>query len=168
MQRNIAGIDLSLTSTGIATTNGVARIRSKYWGCERLVDIREQIVTLLPVGCSFVVIEGFAFGRSYRAHDLGGLGWIIRVALHEQHIPFVIVPPLQLKVYATGHAVASKTEMVEAANHWLAYPGSQNDEADALWLRALGHDLAGNPLIELPPEHRRILNKIDLPEGVNP
>ena len=63
----------------------------------------------------------------------------------------MIVPPNTLKKYATGKGIAPKSEMV---GHLIRRLGDavegvpSNDEADAIWLAALGAHLLGAPLVE--------------------
>jgi Holliday junction resolvasome RuvABC endonuclease subunit len=157
----VVGLDLSLTRTGIACYDGSAHVlRPKTRGCERMVEIREgildwMIVPTWPV--DLVAIEGFSYGSKGRAvFDIGGIGWVIRVALHETGIRYVEVPPSVLKRYATGRGNADKQAMQMAAAKRLGYDDDKPDDniVDALWLRALAMDAYGHPVCSVPQAQR--------------
>lgn len=163
--RQVVGLDLSLTSTGIAFDGVVDRFVTKARGMERLDDISSAILDRVGT-MSTVVIEGYSFGTSRQqshAHALGELGGVVRWRLWQAHIPFVDVPPAVLKKYATGKGNARKEEMLAAAIRRLDYDGASNDEADALWLYAMGMDAMGSPIASVPVTHREALAKIEWP-----
>jgi len=129
------GLDLSLTSTGVATVKGTSRICPKCKGMERLVLIRNEVLALRP---EFVVLEGYSFGSRGRAlFNIGELGGVIRMALWERDIPFLEVSPSALKKYATGKGNAPKDAVLATAIR-NDFEGSNNDEADAWWLLQMG------------------------------
>ena len=138
--RRFVGLDLSLTSTGWAvlseatSTPSYGRVRpGKLRGEERLVRIRTDVMAVAQAS-TLVAIEGYAFGARQGREVLGELGGVIRVALHEAGTPFIVVAPPTLKKLATGKGNAPKEAVLAAAIRKLGYPGSSNDEADALWL----------------------------------
>lgn len=159
----VIGLDLSLTSTGVALPDGsVRRITVKAVGVERLVRIADAVRRLAVA--DLAVIEGYAFGRQNQAAHLGELGGVIRVSLFGLGVPYVEVPPALLKKFATGKGNASKEDMLVAAVKRLGYDGASNDEADALWLRAAALDAYGLPVAEMPRDQRAVLGKVDWPE----
>ena len=169
----VVGLDLALTTTGIAHPDGRAeafKTPGALRGMARLDVIARHVTDLFaPHPVDLVVIEGYSMGSKGRAViDLAELGGIIRHRLHCARQPYIEVPPQTLKIYATGSGHADKTGMVVAARERLAYGGIQADEADALWLRAFGHDLLGTPLVVLPKTHRRALDAVTLPPEVSP
>jgi Holliday junction resolvasome RuvABC endonuclease subunit len=153
------GIDPSLRATGIATADNTTIVRSKATGVARLVDIRDQVRTRLD-GIDFVAIEGYAFASQYNMAALGELGGVIRMALWNAGIRYIDIAPTKLKMYALGAGKGSKTDMVVAARDRLGYEGTDDNEADALWLYAIAADLLGMPVIKLPQTHRRALDGI--------
>ena len=169
---NVIGLDLSLTSTGIATAEGTHLLRpGKVRGVERLGFIERAIRRMLVAsymtssGATIVAIEGYSFGSQGRAvFNIGELGGVIRLMLYRDGIPFVEVSPATLKVYATGKGNASKDIVLVAGVKWLGLECG-NDEMDAAWLRALVLDKLGEPIVTLPESHRRALEKVELPEG---
>lgn len=165
----VVGLDLSLTATGAAHPHpdGGAMSRTLKAGARRgmtrLAWLRDEIHTI-TTGADLVTIEGYSFSsRASQAHALGELGGVIRLALHEAGTPHLDVPPATLKTYATGRGNAGKVDVVVAARERLGYQGTDDNEADALWLRAIGLDLLGHPIVALPKTHRRALDKLTRP-----
>jgi Holliday junction resolvasome RuvABC endonuclease subunit len=158
----VMGLDLSLTATGIAYPDGLASVvRSKKKGAERLVEIRAWIETsLLNYDTDLVVIEGPAFGRPNGMHALGQLAGVVYVRLHELKQRHLEVPPSCVKKYATGKGNAKKVDVLQAAWKRLGYEGTDDNEADALWLRAVGMELLGEPVVDVPALHRTALDKL--------
>jgi crossover junction endodeoxyribonuclease RuvC len=133
--KRILALDLSLTSTGYAHSGGTGRIASKKTGVERLHEIREAVRSLvLTTQAEAAVIEGYSFGSQGRAvFNIGELGGVIRLLLHDMGVPYTEVPPSTLKKWATGKGNANKDTMLETAIRKYAFEGHGNDEADA-WL----------------------------------
>lgn len=162
----VVGLDLSLTATGIALPDGTtATLTTKLRGCERLIDLRNRCRKACELA-DLAVVEGYSFGsRNSHAHALGELGGVVRVALHVASVRFVEVSPSSLKKYATGKGNANKGEMLAAAIRRLDYQGASDNEADALWLRAMGLDALGCPVVDLPAVNRTALAKVAWPEA---
>ena len=140
---DIIGLDLSLTSTGVADKGGTFRIRPKSKGAQRLDDIASEIM-VLGREAELVVIEGYSFGSQGRAtFSIGELGGVIRLELHRAGVPWLLVPPSVLKKWATGKGNADKDTMLETAIRKYAFEGHGNDEADA-WLLYLMASEEGN------------------------
>lgn len=134
----VLGLDLSLTATGYAYTEEVAGVfKPKTRGMARLADIRSSIMELAHVA-DVVVLEGYAFARPNQAHQLGELGGVIRLELHDRRVPYVDIPPALLKRFATGKGNATKDAMLAAAIRRFAFEGDNNNAADAWLLRAMG------------------------------
>lgn len=166
MAPTVVGLDLSLTATGIATDHAEV-LATKLKGAERLAWVRDEVYDRLHAPkADLVVLEGYAYARANQAHQVGELGGVIRLMLHEAGVPWVEVAPAALKKYATGHGNAGKGEVLAAAIRRLGYDGHDDNEADALWLREMGLDhYAGEgrpPWV--PAAHRVALDKIDWPE----
>jgi len=157
----IVGIDPSLTATGYATGDTVGTIRPKLAGPERMILIRDTTLDVCS-GAGLVVMEAPAFasrGRSVK--EIGGIWWVIRVALHEAHIPTLEVPPPTLKKYATGKGNANKVEVLKAAWERLGYDGTDDNESDALWLRQIGVRFAApGSQTPIPTVHDAAADKI--------
>lgn len=143
----IIGLDLSLTSTGVAVVHvdgglySAAAIKSKLADTPRLLDIRNNLYSILnklPKKPTLAVLEGYAFGSQARHEAAGELGGIIKVALFLEGIPIVIVPPMTLKKFVMGKGNAQKDEMRLAAFKKWGVEFKTNDEVDAFALAQLG------------------------------
>lgn len=154
---NVAGIDPSLRCCAVARPNGeLLLLKSDLTGFPRLCQLRDTVLAVCDDDAvERVVIEGYTFGTTHSAHVLGELGGVIRAGLHDRHIPWIDIPPGTLKKYATGSGRALKPDMVDAAREQLGYTGASHDAADALWLRAIGLDLLGKPIVDLPTDTHR-------------
>lgn len=166
------GLDLSLTSTGVAIIHGdvvtVQRVTSKgtkgatsEQQVERLLDIVGRIIALVPDSdATKIAVEGPSYGSTgSAAHILGGLWWLVRAAFRDADI--VVVPPGTVKKYATGRGNAGKDEVLAAVvRRYFNVEVSGNDEADALVLAAIVARLDGNPIdLNLPVDRIVTLDK---------
>lgn len=151
------GLDLSLTSTGIAITGDTPpwRIRPKSTGVRRLIEIRDAIVLNVEAyRPALVAVEGYAYGRPNGMAALGELGGVVRVALHESGARWCEVTPATVKKFATGKGNATKEAVLAAAIRRLGYTGTSTDEADALWLAHIAAEADGNPAVDMPAVNR--------------
>lgn len=149
----VVGIDVSLTHTGIAHLDGTTSVvRPGSTGMQRIAHIRSEVMDAVTQGhTELVVIEGYSYGSKGRAIvSLGELGGVLRFELWRTGTPFVEVPPATVKKFATGSGNANKFEVIAAAHTRLGYTRFDDNEADALWLRAIGCDLLGVPLCRVP------------------
>lgn len=147
----IAGVDLALGATGIALGDqpSLATIAppGRLKGYVRHECAADQIVRRLRLAApDLVVLEGYdPHPRGYlalvRAAELGG---IVRTALTKVALPFIDVPPSQLKLFATGKGNSPKPDVVQAARNAGVDPRDDN-QADAYWLWRIGHWLHGGP-----------------------
>lgn len=171
MSLYVIGCDLSLTGTGLAYGSGpepgISVLRPKTVGVRRMLWIRDEILKLVAAGGGrpedlLVLLEGFAFSRPEHAHDLGGLGWIVRAGLYGAGIPWVTVAPGTLKTFVTGNGSSKKVAMVSAMTHRVGREFSSDDAVDALGLWCLGREMAGlsHPMGRLPQTHLRALGKV--------
>lgn len=169
----VAGIDVSLTSTGIATLGGTTHVPTKGHRNDTLAQRRARLrliteTVLTEVGyVDLAVIEGPSYhsiGGS--AWDRGGLWWLIVDGLIARDIPVAVMPPTCRARYATGSGAGRKAAVMEAAQRRYGALCATDDEADALILRAAGLDWLGVPLTEVPPGHRVALAGCEWPEQV--
>jgi crossover junction endodeoxyribonuclease RuvC len=99
-----------------------------------MIDIRDQILQLLPTS-SLVAIESFSMGSRGRAvFQLGGLGWLVRADLYENHISYIDVTPAELKKFTTGKGNAKKDVMMREVYKRWGVNVDTSDEADAFAL----------------------------------
>lgn len=140
------GLDLSLTSTGVASSLGwTERIRPRTRGLDRLRLIVSRVRAYADAdGYHLAVIEGPAYSRGGQAgHDeLSALRWMARDVLDRAGLPVVIAPPQSVKLWAAGKGNAGKGDVANAMD--TRFPGlglmagQRYDEADALALADMG------------------------------
>lgn len=164
---SILALDLSLTCCGWASTErGSGTFAPTAKGMERLGIVLDTLVQICAFHADLVLIEGYAFAARGRAvFSIGELGGVVRYALYDSELPYVDIPPSNLKKFATGKGNASKDLVLVEAVKRLGYEGSSNDEADALWMLAMArvhYGLDGAP--DLPKAHLAALDKIQWPE----
>lgn len=113
---NTAGIDLSLTSTGLCIGGNPLAIRSKLRGAERLCEVRDRLIEKLKIAkTEIVALEGYSYSSRFsQAHSIGELGGVVKVALMEAGIQVVIIPPTNRAKFATGRGNASKDDVIAA------------------------------------------------------
>lgn len=177
----IVGLDLSLTSTGIAVhwaPNDIRTHRIRSTGkadatwkqrAARLHNITQDVINVIPNN-SLVMVEGPSYASSGTGtHDRSGLWWMVYQELHRIGCTIIPVSPAQRMMYATGKGGgkdAGKDNVLAAAI--TRYPTlgiTGNDIADAAIFMAMGCRLTGNPLeATLPKTHLNALTKITLPE----
>lgn len=142
----VVGLDPSFTGFGVAIQeNGnllIKKIVSKQTGVQRLIEIRDTILQYVQ-GADLVCIEDFAFSRANQAHNLGGLGWIIRVMMHEENVPFMVVGTSQVKKFATGRGNAKKPEVMLGVYKRWGVEFADDNEADAFVLMKMAEVLIG-------------------------
>ncbi|OLT27768.1 hypothetical protein BJF83_17445 [Nocardiopsis sp. CNR-923] len=165
------GLDLSLTSTGVASSLGWAeRIRPRTRGLDRLRTIVGRVRGYASADhYALAVIEGPAYGHGRQAgHDeLAALRWMVRDALDRNGLPVAIVPPSTLKLWATGNGRAGKGDVAAAmdARHTGLglLVGQRYDEADALALADMGAAWLDNWC--LSPAQQRAMSGVTWPAG---
>lgn len=169
----VVGLDPSLTSFGAALafpgmTPEVYRWRHRGRGHERLAYLRHEMLNLASRG-GLVVMEGLAFGAKGRGVlDLAGLHWVLRQALWEAGMPYVVVPPALRAKWIAGKGNASKDEcLVQVIKRFTTADVDGNDVADALTLAAMGMEHLGQPMAKMPADRLELLytcNRDGLPQ----
>ncbi|NUS26102.1 MAG: hypothetical protein HOV92_18025 [Streptomyces sp.] len=167
----VAGIDVSLTGTGVATLGGTTLITSTGRRKDSIAQRRTRIKgivdeVLLAIGVvDLAVVEGpshHSVGGS--VWDRAGLWWRIVDRLCAEDIPVAVMPPMSRAKYATGNGGSRKDAVMEAAQRRYGAVLDNDNEADALVLRAAGLDWLGQPLAEVPAGHRAALAGCQWPE----
>jgi Holliday junction resolvasome RuvABC endonuclease subunit len=160
----VIGLDLSLTATGICYADGsVGTVPTRSGeGDRRLVNIR-QAVAIAIGGATLVVVEDLPT-HAKSAGITGMVHGVVRELLTAIEIPYALVPPATLKKYATGRGNATKPDMRVALLKRTGMDLRDDNECDAWWLRAMGLDQLGRPLlVSLPQAQRDALVKVDWP-----
>lgn len=135
-------------------------------GTERIQWIRDEVVDLANlVHPDLVILEAPFISPKMMgsASKLLMLHGAVQVTLYDARIPVVLVPPACLKKYATGKGNADKHAVLAEAIRRLGYAGSDDNEADALWLWAMAHERYGHPVAVMPQVNRSVLEKIEWP-----
>ena len=175
----VIGLDPSITATGIAwhdgsttttrdtTTIGDVRLdniarwvghaaqyhpgllRRDEHGEDRRAHL--AVIEDLPINAKGAGITGMAQG-------------VIRHTLLDCSVPYALVTPSGLKKYATGNGNANKSDMRMALYKHTGLDLRDDNEVDAWWLRAMGLDHLGFPLVKLPQAQRAMLDKVTWPE----
>lgn len=169
----VAGIDVSLTSTGVATLGGTTAIPTKGKRADDLPTRNRRLIlitghVLRAVGqVDLAVIEGpshHSIGGS--AWDRGGLWWRIVGGLMAREIAVAVVPPACRAKYATGNGAARKQAVMAAVADRYGTHCATDDEADALTLRAMGLHWLGHPLAPVPDGHASVLDRVAWPAAI--
>lgn len=139
---NVVGLDLSTRSCGIARTDGrLVTVKPRAGAkdpARRLDEIEEGVGNQIHPLTDLAVIEGYALhAHGGTLAKLGEVAGVVKLRLFRMSVPFVLVPPAELKQFATGRGNASKAEMVAACVAAGGAPAN-DDEADAFWLRRYG------------------------------
>lgn len=180
--RAVVGLDLSLTSTGLAVIREGSVPATTTFGksgksdatvvqrATRLATLTDQIVNEIDYyRPHLVVIESPAYANTGgHSHDRSGLWWLVVQMLLGRKFPVLEVPPTCRAKYATGKGNAGKHEVVIAVTR--RYPEVEfgtDDEADALVLAAIGMRLFGVPIEpRIPETHLDALKTLHLPQEI--
>jgi len=160
----VIGLDLSITATGAAYSGGDVetwKLPAKL-GDRRLLDIATAVWDLRTPPPNLVVIEDLPT----HAHGAGITGMVhgaVRTELIRLSIPYALVVPSVLKKYATGRGNAGKPEMAVALFKRAGLELGDDNQVDAWWLRAMGMDYLGAPLVDLPAAQRDAMSKVAWP-----
>lgn len=174
----IVGLDLSLTSTGWAD-QAVPNTRLDFGtiktgelrDLERLEYIRLAISRLTDQkGPCVAILEDFAFARANQAHQMGGLGYTVRLQLWRAGVPFLLVAPMTLKKFITGKGNTEKdTIMMELLDRFKVKV-TNNNEADAVGLARLGlalySEMPSNSLVGLIAPQREVVADLRKKYGI--
>lgn len=133
------GIDQSLNATGICRLGDAGSVEAlatvnpgDVKDGARLLLVKRAIASIAS-GVEFAALEGYSYDSVGRVFELGEIGGVVKVLLIESNIPYVVVPPVMLKKFATGNASASKEAMVDAAKVRGCVTTDDN-QADAFFL----------------------------------
>jgi crossover junction endodeoxyribonuclease RuvC len=172
---HVVGLDLSLTSTGIACAHGARTIESAgkkgatlAQRQQRLRHLRTQIIAGVALCAGqqrdpdLIVIEGPSYSskNAGSAHERSGLWWLLIDVFTIRGWRVIEAAPSTRMKYATGKGMVAKELVFAAAIKRLPIDVNNGDEADAAWLCAIGHALLGAPLVQLPAAHRDALTPL--------
>lgn len=174
----VVGLDLSLTSTGIAALDvgGGAlfthAVRSKGTKADRLPqntarlrDLAGRITAAVRrVDPDLVVVESALFSshQDSSAHRRAGLWWLVVDTLDAAY-PVVAAAPTTVKKFATGKGNADKSAVLLAvARRWGedVLPDARGDRADAAVLAALGAYRLGGASLPVTKARTAVCEKV--------
>jgi hypothetical protein len=163
----VAGLDLSITATGVCHTVPVDPDHGSCWHLikpksikdRRLPAIKAQVKEYIT-GSEFVLIELLPPNMK-GAGITGMVQGVVRDMLLEQCIPYGDIGPSSLKKYATGKGNASKTEMSLAAMKRAGVELAEDNVCDAWWLWVMANDYRGHPVFPLPKIQRDQITMIE-------
>ena len=155
MAPNVVGLDPSLTATGIAWADETFSV-SGGKGDDRLTDIHHAVTDICD-GATLAVIEDLPV-HGHGAGKTGMAQGVVRLALLDLCVPYVLVPPAVVKRFATGRGNATKPDLRMELYKRTGLDLAKDDEVDAWWLRAFGH-----PIVELPADRAEMLTRVSWP-----
>lgn len=184
----VVGIDLSLTSTGVAAldvergevftravTSTGTRKDPLQEHAARAWDLAARIIELVD-RCqpALVVIESAYFNTGSTdssAHRRAGVWWMV-VATLARRYPVAEVAPAALKKFVTGKGTASKSSMkmaiaaafgADVLTGQGARESSADDLADAAGLAAMGSYAAGRPCMPRTAQRNATIGAVAWP-----
>jgi Holliday junction resolvasome RuvABC endonuclease subunit len=138
------GIDQSLRSSGVAVISGKQDVQfvgtvtpGKLKGAPRLAAVRQALRDVLAAepDIKYAALEGYAYDvGAGRVFELGEIGAVVKLVLHDAAIPFVVVPPASLKQFVADHGQAKKEQMRQAVLKKWGQDFAQDDICDAFGL----------------------------------
>lgn len=159
MSLAVLGIDPSLAATGFCTVSGRTFSVAGVHGDDRLLGL-SAATRLEAEAASLAVLEdlpthGMGAGKTGMAQG------VIRLALLNLMVPYVLVTPASLKKFATGRGNATKADMRVEMLQRAGVDKRDDNEVDAWWLRQLGLAHYDAAEVRLPRLHLGVLDKID-------
>ncbi|GAA1919995.1 hypothetical protein [Streptantibioticus ferralitis] len=180
-QPKVVGLDLSLTSTGVAGTTWAKALRPGRRRSHERMDWLCGHIRMCVEEADLVVVEGAAYAQGGQAghHELAGLWWLVTQDLWRLRIPYAVANPHHRTIYATGRANPAQewprkerskvakgmVRSVAAERYGVECDGpGRYDQADATVLAAMGLDWLGYPTVPVPDTHRRALEAVQWPD----
>lgn len=125
----VAGLDISLTNTGVAIWQDGVFGQSRKFGRKgktdetipqrrkRITHLADEVEEMVkPHFLGLALVEQPAYSQAGGSTwDRAGLWWEVIGRLTDVGVPIIQVAPNSLKLFATGGGGASKTEMIAAA-----------------------------------------------------
>lgn len=168
---NVIGLDLSLSATGVCAPFAgcdpeptTIRTSAKDSLGRRMACIASALelnfVHLIGDGAVELAVVEDLPTHAYGAGKTGTVHGVVHLLLFQHAIPVLTVPPATLKKFAVDRGNASKAEMLIAAVKHLGYDGHDDNEADAMWLWALGCQVVGDPVVDVTKYRTTTLGKL--------
>ncbi|MER7433150.1 hypothetical protein ABT341_00320 [Pseudonocardia alni] len=176
----VAGIDLSLTRTGVGlidfdghdctaqtmvVESSGRRSDSLLSRDRRMYSIAVEVLTLCE-GATLAAIEGPALSRlGGSSWDRSATWWRVVHGLHVDNVQVVSVNPSTLKKWATGRGNADKSDVsVAMARLWPDVEAASNDGWDGLALATMAAQHLDWPVPERA-NHAESIDRVDWADG---
>lgn len=173
----IIGVDTSLTRTGLARIDVVGSLPptielwsypskpvGDQWAArhDRIHELATEVGKAFDGFPTLVVIESPAYSSTTGAvHDRAWFWGQVYHQARERGIPVLTATPQGRMKYATGKGKADKDVVLAAAiKRWPNVDITNNDEADALILAAMGARKLGHPVDDVPLLNQEALAKM--------
>lgn len=147
-----AGFDLSLAKTGYCILQGDACLdhgrlmpnRDDLNDMQRLAWIRDQVLGLVDLfQPAMTYLEAYAFSQAARAHQLGELGGVVRLALAERYPGRAAIAPIGVnKKHVSGKGNSPKELLIMHVFKKWGFEAVDNNEADGYALARLAQSVA--------------------------
>jgi len=173
----LMALDLSLTAPAIAWSHnadgvwapGTRTVRSDATGHQRIEEIRYGIHKILPCQPRLAIIEGGFVGHNNNSLLLAELAGIVKQDLWQWGVPYVLVAPSTIKLYATANGGAEKRDVLHAIRHRYGHvvggPDRFRDDnqTDAFTAMAMAFHHYGQPLAPVSAKQARALASVKWP-----
>lgn len=178
MIKSAAGLDLSLTNSGVAVWDWENGNQTFLLGRPGITNasLADQIVAIDELATricqatmwngewpEIVAVEALDNARAYGGvTERTALYWQVVSRLREAGCRIWVPTSAQVKIYAAGNGLATKKQVIAGVTeHWPNWHHHNNDNvADAAALCELGLALADQPSKLLPEEHTRVLPRV--------
>jgi crossover junction endodeoxyribonuclease RuvC len=152
MSTVVAGLDLSLDSTGMAVVEENLAMYVISFGSEKSKDLAVRtgeisdlvLLTALAHNVTDVFIENYAFSRFQKSNNLtmlAELGGVVKWRLYEKGINCHLVSPGTLKKFFTGKGTGKKEKWHLLAFKKFGVEFENTDEIDAYILADFGYHI---------------------------
>lgn len=99
-------------------------------------NVKSIVETYQP---SIVVLEGYAHNKHFKAHQIGEVGGIIKLALIQLKQKTLVIPPRQAKIFITGSGKSTKDLVLLNIYKKYGLEFNNSDLADAYVLSLIGY-----------------------------
>lgn len=161
----IMGVDPSMSATGLCMPDGsTAVIKPRGEGDARLLYIEQRMTQAVRIARPDLIamedLQGEIRGAAAKALPM--VQATVRLVAMRCGVPYAVVNPSTLKSFALGRQ-GDKAAMVLAAFKRMGREFTDDNECDAAWLRAAGHEAYGEPIVDLPKAHTDALRRVAWP-----
>lgn len=173
---NVAGLDLSLTATGIAvitdggqvsvdTIRSTGHTRDTFAQRDQRIDQLSTAIVSRTVHVALAVVEGpSVMSKGGSNWDRAGLWWSVVHTLMWHGVQVAVAPPTVLKKFAAGRGNADKTAVAAGMTRlWPDVECGNDNEFDALCAATVAAQRAG---MDVPTRahHADCLTSVAWPE----